>query len=487
MLKKIITRFKKRFNEIEELISCIPVIKFNQLKEVRGKLRVSQLGLARLADVSQTLIGWYERGKIKGTSKSFLTFQRIKDILLNLCKKVLSQASYTLRYLELLADSDIFWDRVVRIKLHSPKEKWVYDLQVDETHNFVANNLIVHNSQLMQLATKLMPRARYASGSGITGAGITATVVRDIEFLGGWVLEAGALVLANKSLLALDEFTKISGPDMVRLQEAMSVGTVSIAKATIVATLPADTAILAGANPKLGRFDPYIPIREQIALNEVLLSRFDLRFALKDIPNPELDERMVDHILSVRHFRGEAAKPIVPPDLLRKYIAYARASCHPKLTKEAGEVLKGFYLEMRKRAGEEAPISITLRQYEALVRLAEASARIKLSDRVEVQDAERAIRLMKVSLRQFGLEPETGLIDIDRAEGLRITSAQRSKIRTVFELLEKLEAVHGKQVPLDELKKLARDAGIDDIDDIIRKMMREGLVYSPRVGFLERV
>jgi len=102
------------------------------------------------------------------------------------------------------------------------------------------------------------------------------------------------LEMANRSLCAIDEFSKVSVQDQVALQEAMSIGTISIAKASIVATLPAQTSILAGGNPKLGRFDPYIPIREQVAIDEVLLSRFDLRFALRDIPNPELDERLAE-------------------------------------------------------------------------------------------------------------------------------------------------------------------------------------------------
>ncbi len=339
-------------------------------------------------------------------------------------------------------------------------------------------------SKLMQLASRLMPRGRYVSGRGVSAAGLTATVVRDEQFLGGWVLEAGALVMSNRSLCAIDEFSKVGVQDRVALQEAMSLGTISIAKASIVATLPARTAILAGGNPKLGRFDPYIPIREQIDIDDVLLSRFDLKFALRDVPNPEVDEKMTEHILRMRHFEAEKAMPAIEPELLRKYIAYARANVHPKLTEEAGKAIKDFYLEMRSKAGGEAPVSITLRQYESLIRLAEASAKVRLSDKVELEDALRAIKLMKVSLRQFGFEPETGMIDIDRAEGQRMTAAQRGKIRIMRELLEAVQAEFGKNMPEEEIISRARRQGIDNAEDILRKMLNEGMLYSPKPGFV---
>jgi len=141
---------------------------------------------------------------------------------------------------------------------------------------------------------------------------------------------------------------------------------------------------------------------------------------------------------------------------------------------------------MRAKAGGEAPVSITLRQYEALMRIAEASAKIRLSNKIDIGDAERAIRLMKTSLRQFGFDPETGMIDIDRAEGA-ITSAQRSKIRIVLDVIEELTKAIGKTIPEDELTKRAREEGVDDVDDILRRMKNEGLVFSPKPGFVQKI
>ncbi len=263
--------------------------------------------------------------------------------------------------------------------------------------------------------------------------------------------------------------------------------TISIAKASIVATLPARTAILAGGNPKLGRFDPYLPIREQVQIPETLLTRFDLKFALRDVPNPELDEKIAEHMIKTRYGWGEKLEPPIPPELFRKYVAYARKVCHPTLTEEAARTLKEFYLSLRERSGEDSPISITPRQYEALMRLAEASARIQLRNEVTKEDALRAIRLMSFSLRQFGFEPTTGQIDIDRAEGQKMTAAQRGKIRTMLALVEELENLIGKEIPVKDLIEKAKERKIDNADELLRKMLQEGLLYTPKPGFVSRV
>jgi DNA replicative helicase MCM subunit Mcm2 (Cdc46/Mcm family) len=380
------------------------------------------------------------------------------------------------------------WERVVKIIYHPPET--VYDVEVPVYHKFVANGIVCHNtakSQLMKIASTLIPRARYVSGKGITGVGITASVVRDEELFGGWVLEAGALVLCNKSLLSIDEFEKIDKQDMTALHEAMEMGQISIAKANIVATLPARTSILAGGNPKFGRFDPYLPIKEQIEVPETILSRFDLKFALRDVPNPEIDEKVITHLIQVRHLDGKTAEPPIPAELFRKYVAYARKNCHPKLIQEAAEEIKKFFLNLRSKYVEGSPVSITFRQYEALIRLAEASAKVQLRNEVTKEDALRAIKLMSISLRQLGFEPKTETIDIDRLEGARATAMQRSKIRTVISIIEDMEKTYGKEIPFDEILKRGKASGIEDIEDILRKMQQEGVIYSPRPGFISRV
>ena len=357
-----------------------------------------------------------------------------------------------------------------------------------DIHILLVGDPSTAKSALMKVVSMLIPRGRYVSGKGVTAAGLTASVIRDEEFLGGWVLEAGALVLCNRSLCAIDEFEKVDKSDQVALHEAMEQQTISIAKANIVATLPSRTAILGGGNPKLGRFDPYLPIKEQIDVPETILARFDLKFALRDIPDPEKDAKMMDHILKARHFETEEMRPELDAEFLKKYVAYARKNCHPELSKEAGQAIKKFFVDLRSRvAGEEAPIPITFRQSEALIRLAEASAKIQMRNKVTEEDAIRAINLMKASLREFGFEPETGRIDIDRAEGQRVTSAQRSKIRIMMDVIEDLSAVTGKEIPTDEIARKAREEGVENPEEILRKMLNEGMLFSPSPGKIQKI
>ena len=269
----------------------------------------------------------------------------------------------------------------------------------------------------------------------------------------------------------------------------MELQTISIAKANIVATLPAQTAILGGGNPKLGRFDPYLPIKAQIDIPETLLARFDLKFALRDIPNPELDAKIAEHILKARHYGEEEIKPAIEPEFLKKYIAYARKNCHPKLSREAGEVIKDFFVKLREKATtEEAPVPITLRQYEALIRLAEASAKVQLRDVVTREDALRAINLMKFSLRQFGFDPETGKIDIDRVEG-HVTAAERGKIRIMLDVIEELSKTIGKNIPKEEIVKAAKSKGLKeyDIEKILDELKNKGDLFEPRPGILQKL
>ncbi|OYT56043.1 MAG: hypothetical protein B6U68_04020 [Candidatus Aenigmarchaeota archaeon ex4484_14] len=264
----------------------------------------------------------------------------------------------------------------------------------------------------------------------------------------------------------------------------------SIAKASITATLPSQTAVLAAANPKFGRFDPMRSIIEQIQIPETLMSRFDLKFALRDLPDRARDDHLAEHILTSR-ISPETVLPIIPPSLLRKYLAYAKMRCtEMKLTKETSKVLKDFYVDMRNRyAGEElTPVSITLRQYEALLRMAEASAKIRLDNKITVEDAQRAIKIMKFSLRQLGYEPETGKIDIDRIES-GITTSQRSRIRAVLEIIDALQEGE-KEVSVEDVKASASETrGMSDADviEIIDRLKRDGTIFEPRAGYIRRV
>ena len=352
-------------------------------------------------------------------------------------------------------------------------------------HILVTGDPSVGKTQLLKLVSSVVPRGRYVSGTGASGAGLTATVTKN-EALGTWMLEAGALILCNKGLIAIDEFDKMNRDDQIAMHEATSVETVSIAKASIVATLPAQTAVLAGANPKLGRFDPYMSIGEQINIPETLLSRFDLKFALRDQPNRIQDEQLAEHIITSRT-HPEKIEPPISMNLFRKYIAYANHITSMELSDETANMLKNFYVDMRNRyaSSEKSAVSITLRQYEALIRLAEASARARLDTVVRIQDGERAIRLMMASLMQLGYDMETQTFDVDRLEG-GVTSSKRNKMLRVLKILEDLQK-ESKEVAIDDLKAEAENQGVEDIEEIIEKLDKEGMVIYPRPGFIRKI
>ncbi len=345
-------------------------------------------------------------------------------------------------------------------------------------------------STILQFISKAAPKARYIAGRSATTAGITATITKD-EFLRGWALEAGAIVLANQGILAIDEMDKMSVEDTSSLHECMEQQQLTISKANIQATLRAETTILAAANPKLGRFDPYQPIAAQIDLPPTLINRFDLIFPIRDIPNKELDEKIASHVLSL-HQKPDRIQAEIPPETLKKYVSYVKKNIHPVLTDQAMDEIKSFYVTLRNSTqqgdDEIKPVPISARQLEALVRLAEGSARVRLSNKVTRADAKRAITLLKYCLMQVGFDYETGQIDIDRIS-TGVTASQRSKIVVIREIISQLEKKFGKSIPLDELMNESIEKGIEEakVEEILDKMKRDGLVFEPTKGKIQAI
>ena len=345
-------------------------------------------------------------------------------------------------------------------------------------------------SQLLKRAVKIAPKARYVTGKGVSGAGLTAAVVKD-EFLGGWSLEAGALVLSNHGFVMIDEMDKMSKEDRSAMHEALEQQTVSISKANIQATLHAETTVLAAANPKLGRFNMMDPIAPQIDLPPTLINRFDLIFPIKDLPDKTKDERMARHILEL-HQDPEGSNPEIPTNLLRKFILYVRQKIKPKITDQALEELKTYYVEMRGKGQTEEgglrTIPITARQLEALVRLAEASAKVRLSDKVTRQDSRHAIELLEYCLNEVARDFETGQIDIDRISS-GISATQRNKIIVIKELIAELENRMGKTISIEDVVEEAkgRDINKEEVEEVIEKLRRQGDIFEPKPGFIQRI
>jgi len=319
----------------------------------------------------------------------------------------------------------------------------VYDLTVDETHNFVANGLVVHNSS-----------------------------------------------------------------DRSAMHEGLEQQKISVSKAGINATLKARCSLLGAANPKYGRFDQYEPIGEQIDLEPALISRFDLIFTVTDSPDPEHDSRLAKHIIKTNYAgelntqREELASseftseqvaevteevaPEIDAELLRKYIAHAKRSCFPTMTEEAKELIEEFYVDLRsKGADEDAPVPVTARKLEAMVRLSEASARVRLSDTVEREDADRATDIVESCLKDIGVDPETGQFDADVVE-TGTSKSQRDRIKNIKGLIADIEEEYQEGAPVEEVLDRAGEIGMDPgkAEQEIEKLRTKGEVYEPQQGHL---
>ena len=359
-------------------------------------------------------------------------------------------------------------------------------------------------SQILTYMSKLAPRSVYASGKASSAAGLTAAAVRDEFGEGQWTLEAGALVLADMGVACIDEIDKMEESDRSSMHQAMEQQEISVAKAGINATLKSRCAILAAANPKLGRFDEFLPIHEQINMPPALLSRFDLIFSILDKPNRTTDTDMATHILRT-HKAGEVSEninktaksrhtkkerdglleiiqPTFHPEFLRKYVAYAKRNIYPVLTDEALNVIKNYYVDFRNSS--EDSVAFTPRQLEAFVRLAEASAKVRLSQEATVDDAKRAIYVIEQYLRRVGMDKETGRFDIDIiATG--ISHTQHDRMRILMDVIQKLssESKDGNAVRGDIIRE-AEIEGLEStkVEDALDRLKRQGQIYEPVHG-----
>ncbi|MFB6103651.1 MAG: hypothetical protein ABEJ57_01010 [Halobacteriaceae archaeon] len=319
----------------------------------------------------------------------------------------------------------------------------VYDLTVEGTHNFVANGMVVHNSE-----------------------------------------------------------------DRSAMHQALEQQEISISKAGINATLKSRCSLLGAANPKYGRFDQYEPLGEQIDLEPALISRFDLIFTVSDQPDEEEDAELAEHILQTNyagelntHHEEVAASavsqeevdeevhdvaPTIDPQLLRKYIAHAKSSIYPTMSEDARERIREFYVDLRALGqGEDSPVPVTARQLEALVRLAEASARVRLSDTVTKEDADRVIDIVRSSLEDIGVDPETGEFDADVVE-VGTSKSQRDRIKNLRGIIGELEDEYEDGAPIEEVLDRAEELGTErsKAEHEIEKLKQKGEVYQPSQGHL---
>ncbi len=347
-------------------------------------------------------------------------------------------------------------------------------------------------SEVIKSAVYISPRGLYTSGKGASGVGLTAAVIKDVE-TGQMNLEAGAIVLANGGVAAIDEFDKMDPRDRSALHEAMEQQTVSIAKAGIVATLKAQTAIIAAANPHSGRFNEYKTFTENTRMPPSLLSRFDLMFKVIDRPDPADDAQMAEFILNnaTIDFKKEAEgsqekekkEAEISREVLKKYIKHARRTCHPTLSDEAKEKIKEFYLELRGQYdSEDAIVSILPRSLDALVRLSEAYAKMALRDVVLKSDVEEIMKLFKRYLKDTGYDKETGKFDVDMLLGQPRT--KYNKLQKILDRLKELFEDNGGQAleknSVIQIIELDPKMDKDYVDKVINELIKNGTLYCPK-------
>lgn len=343
-------------------------------------------------------------------------------------------------------------------------------------------------SQLLKSSVKIAPKSMFVSGKSATGAGLTATVVKD-ELTKGWALEAGAMVLASGGLCAIDELDKMSDEDTSAMHEALEQQTISIAKANIRATLRCQTTVLGAANPKFGRFDPYGDIGKQINFPPALLSRFDLIFILRDIPDKKRDDLIADHILQTHKDKSKTITEI-SQDFLKKYIAFSK-NVKPVLTAESIEKIKDFYVSIRNASSSEEDgqksVPITARQLEAIVRLAEAYAKIKLDNHVRVEYAQKAIDLLLYCLQKIGIDPKTGQMDIDRIT-TGVTASTRNQYKLVQQIIDRLET-EKPEITFDDIADEADKQKIkrSELQKVLDKLKQEGIIFEPRKNIFKKL
>ena len=339
-------------------------------------------------------------------------------------------------------------------------------------------------SEMLKFCARIAPRGLYTSGRGSTAAGLTAAVVRDKT--GIMMLEAGAVVLGDQGLVSIDEFDKMKPEDRSALHEVMEQQSASIAKGGIVATLNARTSILAAANPVYGKYDPFKNITENINIPIPLLTRFDLIFVVRDIPARERDEQIARHIIELHTPQGTDKKSVIDVDLLTKYLAYSKRGS-PDLTKEAEQKILDYYLQMRNVESEEM-ITVTPRQLGGIIRLSTARARLLMKDRVEEEDAERAIFLIQSMLQDAGVDVNTGQVDLGVLQGR--PRSEVSKMQLFMDILKGLEGDH--KTPVDEktfVKELEKSEKFteEEARNYIRRMLREASIYESKPGHYNRV
>ena len=335
----------------------------------------------------------------------------------------------------------------------------------------------IGKSQLIQAVKKRAPKNITISGTNTSQAGLTVSTVKD-ELTGTWTMEAGATVLADTGILCIDEYDKLKPSAQKSLNEPMEQLSVSSAKAGMVQTMSARTSILAGANPKYSKFDPYKSYREQLDIPESNLSRFDLIFVLEDAVDETKDSNLAAALLNRDYILDESE--VIGIDLFKKYITWVKANCFPVLSDDAKVLLRDFYVNTRqeaKNSNDGKPI--TARDLKALERLTIARAKCENRSEANVNDAIDAIEIYSDALRGIGLTPKTA----GDLSGVK-SSNEKSVISNMEAMIKRNMDIEGGRLSSEVIKQLKIECGMlchengisdDGIFDLAYENVRKSL------------
>lgn len=348
-----------------------------------------------------------------------------------------------------------------------------------DIHVFLIGDPGIGKSQLLVFTSKLSSRGVLATGGGATKVGLLAAAVKED---GEFVIEAGALVLADKGICCIDEVDKVNEQDRNALHRAMEQQEIRKDAGGKHLTLNARCAILAAANPIHGRYEPSLNIAENLKdFSVTLLSRFDLIFVMRDNPDETEDRNVAKKIL------GTLKTEVTPlsSKLLKRYFSYCK-TIEPKMTEGLMKYLEEYYVNLRKKPSYQKAIAITPRQIESLIRLVLAHARLHLKETATMDDATAAIMLFERSMNDVGIDPSTGEMDIDMFYSGTPKSLRERLVMTrhiISELSEDnvLGNYVDKEYLIDNLCERWK-IGRDEVEKIIEVLERDGVIYYPKIG-----
>jgi len=385
-----------------------------------------------------------------------------------------------------------------------------------DPHILVVGDPGLGKSQMLTAACNVAPRGVFVTGNTTTSSGLTVTLTR--ESGNDFSLEAGALVLADQGCCCIDEFDKMSGQHSALL-EAMEQQCISVAKAGVLCTMPARTAVLAAANPVGGHYNKGKTVAENLKLGPALLSRFDLVFILIDKPDETQDGLLSEHVMSLHSkdfaqptksksmsctprfnnrlapttasqvagvslsdrlvmVPGEPVDP-VPPQCLKKYIAYARRYVQPKLLPAAAKVLQIFYLELRAQHQTADSTPITTRQLESMIRLTEARAKLELREECEEQDAMDVVEIMKSSMVDT-FSDQIGVLDFSRSQMGSGMSSRGAGKKFIQALQRQADSLQKNVFTVDEMKTIAKmvNISVPNFMDFVFSLNNQGFLIK---------